>query len=66
MLTISIARAKGDGQVERLIPHFTEGGVSNLPYADYTIIFIEHNLQKALNIILRISEKHSSFKTKFP
>ena len=34
MLAIMIARAKEDGQVDGLIPHLVEGGVSILQYAD--------------------------------
>jgi hypothetical protein len=35
MLAILIARAKDDGQVESLIPHLVEGGVSILQYTFY-------------------------------
>jgi hypothetical protein len=59
MLAILIQRAKEDGQVEGLIPHLVEGGVSILQYADDTIIFMDHDLDKALNmkLILCISEQ---------
>jgi hypothetical protein len=59
MLVILIARAKEDGQVEGLIPHLVDGGISILQYADDTIIFMNHNLEKALNmkLILCISEQ---------
>ena len=52
MLAIIIARAKEDGQVEGLIPHLVEGGVSILQYADGTILFMSHDLEKALNMKL--------------
>jgi hypothetical protein len=52
MLAIIINRAKEDGQVEGLIPHLVDGGVSILQYADDTIIFMEHDLEKALNMKL--------------
>jgi hypothetical protein len=52
MPAIIINRAKEDGQVEGLIPHFVDGGVSILQYADDTIIFMEHDLEKALNMKL--------------
>jgi hypothetical protein len=39
MLAIIINHAKGDGQVNGLIPHLVDGGVSILQYADDTIIF---------------------------
>jgi hypothetical protein len=67
MLAILIARAKEDGQVEGLIPHLVEGGVSILQYADDTIIFMEHDLQKAMNmkLILYIFEQLSGLKINF-
>ena len=52
MLAIMIARAKEDGQVNGLIPHLIDGGVSILQYADDTILFMEHDLEKALNMKL--------------
>ena len=52
MLAILINRAKEDGQVADLIPHLVDGGVSILQYADDTIIFMEHDLDKALNMKL--------------
>jgi hypothetical protein len=52
MLAILIARAKEDGKVGGLIPHLVEGGVSILQYADDNILFIEHNLEKAVNMKL--------------
>src|SRR4051812_15109029 len=66
MLAILIARAKEDGQVGGLIPNLVEGGVSILQYADDTIIFMEHDLQKALNmqLILCIFEQLSGLKNK--
>jgi hypothetical protein len=48
MLAILISRAKEDGQVDGLIPHLVDGGVSILQYADDTIIFMQHDLEKAL------------------
>ena len=52
MLAILLNRAKEDGQIGGLIPHLVEGGVSILQYADDTIIFMEHDLGKALNMKL--------------
>jgi hypothetical protein len=52
MLAIIINRAKEDGQVNGLIPHLVDGGVSILQYADDTIIFLDHDLEKALNMKL--------------
>jgi hypothetical protein len=67
MLAILINRAKEDGQVEGLIPHLVEGGVSVLQYADDTIIFLEHDLEKALNmkLILCIFEQLSGLNINF-
>jgi hypothetical protein len=44
MLAILIMRVKEDGQVDGLMPHLVDGGISILQDADDTIIFIEHNL----------------------
>jgi hypothetical protein len=52
MLAILIARVKEDGQVEGLIPHLVDGGVSILQNADDTILFMKPNLEKALNMKL--------------
>jgi hypothetical protein len=67
MLAILIARAKEDGQVDGLIPHLVDGGVSILQYADDTIIFMQHDLQKALNmkLVLCIFEQLSGLKINF-
>jgi hypothetical protein len=50
LLVILIARAKEDGQVEGLIPHLEDGGISILQYVDDTIIFMDHDLEKPLNM----------------
>ena len=67
MLAILINRAKEDSQVAGLIPHLVEGGVSILQYADDTIIFMEHDLEKALNmkLIFCIFEQLSGLKINF-
>jgi hypothetical protein len=39
-------------QVNGLIPHLVDGGVSILQCADDTIIFLDHDLEKALNMKL--------------
>ena len=67
MLAILINRAKEDGQIGGLIPHLVEGGVSILQYADDTIIFMEHDLTKALNmkLILGLFEQLSGLKINF-
>jgi hypothetical protein len=67
MLAVLIARAKEDGQVAGLIPHLVDGGLSILQYADDTIIFMEHDLEKALNmkLVLCIFEQLSGLKINF-
>ena len=67
MLAILIARAKGDGQVDGLIHHLVNGGVSILEYADDTIIFMEHDLAKARNmkLVLCLFEQLSGLKINF-
>ena len=52
MLAIFIERAKADGQVGGVVPHLVDGGLSILQYADDTILFMEHDLEKAQNIKL--------------
>ena len=67
MLAILINRAKVDGQIGGLIPHLVDGGVSILQYADDTIIFMEHDVTKALNmkLILCLFEQLSGLKINF-
>jgi hypothetical protein len=45
MLAIFIARAKEDGQIQGIIPHLVDDGLSILQCADDTIIFMEHDLE---------------------
>jgi hypothetical protein len=67
MLAVLIERAKSDGQIEGVIPHLVDGGLSNLQYADDTILFIEHDLEKARNLklILEAFEQLSGLKINF-
>jgi hypothetical protein len=51
-LAIMINIAKEDGPVSGLIPHLVDDWVCILQYADDTIIFLEHDLEKALNMKL--------------
>jgi hypothetical protein len=55
MLAIMIERAKFDGQIEGIIPHLVDGGLLILQYADDTIFFMKHDLQKAKNLKLILS-----------
>jgi hypothetical protein len=67
MLAIMIERAKSDGLIEGVIPHLVDGGLSILQYADDTILFMEHDLQKAQNLKLILSafEQLSGLKINF-
>jgi hypothetical protein len=67
LLAILIERAKSGGQIKGVIPHLVDGGLSILQYADNTIIFMEHDLEKARNlkIILAAFEQLSGLKINF-
>jgi hypothetical protein len=56
MLAIIIKRAKVDGLSEGVIPHLVDGGLSILRYANDTILFIKHDLEKAKNLKLILSD----------
>jgi hypothetical protein len=55
MLAIIIERANNDGLIEGVIPHLVDGGLSILQYADDTILFMEHDLDKSQNLKLILS-----------
>ena len=67
MLAILIGRAKQHGQVEGLVPHLVDGGVSILQYTDDTILFMEYDIAKARNmkLILCIFKQLSGLKINF-
>jgi hypothetical protein len=67
ILAIMIERAKVVGQIEGLIPHLVDGGLSILQYADDTILFMEHDMEKAQNLklILAAFEQFSGLKINF-
>jgi hypothetical protein len=67
MLAILIARAKEVGQVEGVIPHLVQDGLSILQYADDTVIFMGHDVEKAINmkLILSTFEQLSGLKINF-
>jgi hypothetical protein len=46
MLAILIQHAKTDGLIEGVIPHLVDEGLSILQYADDTILFMQHDLDK--------------------
>src|SRR3954463_10064845 len=67
MLAIMIERAKLDGQIEGAVPHLVDGTLSILQYVDDTILFMEHDLDKAVNLKLKLSafEQLSGLKINF-
>jgi hypothetical protein len=67
MLAILISRAKEDGQIGSLVPYLVDGGISIIQYADDTILFMEHDFEKAVNmkLILRFFEELSGIKINF-
>ncbi|WVZ96120.1 hypothetical protein U9M48_041796 [Paspalum notatum var. saurae] len=67
MLAIIINRAKSEGKVNGVIPHLVEDGLSILQYADDTVIFLDHDLEKARNmkVLLCLFEKLSGLKINF-
>jgi hypothetical protein len=67
MLAIMIELAKLDGQIQGVIPHLVYGGLSIIQYAKDTILFMEHDLEKARNLklILAAFEQLSVLKINF-
>jgi hypothetical protein len=55
MLAIFIKRAKAEGQIEGVIPHLVDDGLSIHQYAYDTILFMEHDFEKARNMKLLLS-----------
>jgi hypothetical protein len=67
MLAVMIERAKAGGQIEGVVPHLVDGGLSILQYADDTILFMEHDIEMAKNLKLILSafEQLSGLKINF-
>jgi hypothetical protein len=67
MLGILTKRAKLAGQFDVVVPHLVDDGLSILQYADDTIIFLDHDFEKAKNlkVLLCTFEKLSEFKINF-
>jgi hypothetical protein len=67
MLAVLLRRAEEQGQIDGIVPHLIEGGLSILQYADDTILFLEHDLDKArnMNLILIAFEQVSGLKINF-
>lgn len=55
MLAILINRLKRDGQIDGILPHLVDDGLSILQYVDDTLLFIDHNLEKANNLKLLLA-----------
>jgi hypothetical protein len=56
MLVIVIKRVNAEGHIEGVIPHLVDDGLSILQYVDDTILFMEHDLEKARNMKLLLSD----------
>ena len=67
MLAIMIARAKEAAQVKGVIPNLIQDGLSILQYADDTVIFMSHDVEKAVNmkLLLTTFEQLSGLKINF-
>ena len=52
MLAIFISRAKESEQIQGVVPHLIDEGLSILQYADDTIIFMDNDLENAKNMKL--------------
>ena len=62
-----LSRACDAGIIQGLVPHLVNGGLSHLQYADDTVIFTSHDLDKAVNMKLLLStfEQLSGLKINF-
>jgi hypothetical protein len=67
MLAILISRAKESEQIQGVVPHLVDEGLSILQYTDDTIIFMDNDLEKAKNIKLLLCafEQLSGLKINF-
>ncbi|WVZ59334.1 hypothetical protein U9M48_009489 [Paspalum notatum var. saurae] len=66
MLKVLITRANLDGQLEGVVPHLVEGGLSILQYADDTIFFMNHDIDaRNMKLILYAFEQASGLKINF-
>jgi hypothetical protein len=50
MLAIMIERANNEGQIEGVVMHLVDSGLSILQYVDAKILFMEHELLKVRNL----------------
>jgi hypothetical protein len=67
MLVVFISRAKEVGQVQGVVPHLVDEGLSVLQYADDTVIFMDNDQERAKNIKLLLCafEQLSGLKINF-
>ena len=67
MLAIFISRAKESEQIQGVIPHLVDEGLSILQYAGDTVIFMDNDLEKAKNmkLLLCAFEQLSRLKINF-
>lgn len=67
MLAIIIARVKENGQFKGVVPHLVEEGLSILQYADDTMLFLDHDINNAMNmkLLLCTFEQLSDVKINF-
>jgi retron-type reverse transcriptase len=67
MLAVFISRAKEVGQVQGVVPHLVDEGLSVLQYADDTVIFMDNDQERAKNIKLLLCafEQLSGLKINF-
>ena len=67
MLSELLNRASDTGLITGLVPHLVEGGLTHLPYADDTILFVENteNNIVMLKLILFCYEEMSSMRINY-
>jgi hypothetical protein len=59
-----LSKACAAGHIAGVVPHLIQGGVSNLQYADDTLILIQYNEQQVRNLkfLLMCFEEMSGLK----
>jgi hypothetical protein len=67
MPAILINMAKSEGHINGVVPHLVDDGLSILQYAYDTIIFLEHDTERAknLNLLLCAFEQLSGLKINY-
>jgi hypothetical protein len=64
MLTLLIKRAKLNGQIQGVVPHLVNNGLSILQYANDKLIFMDDNVDKTKNLKLLLCAFEPAFWTK--